>query len=261
MSKIVYLLLAFCMVGAPASAQITPIIKNQLQSPDWEDREKAYKTLAEQKSPSPEAKKALIDLLQLEDAPESYPPIPPELIGNKEYEGPLGWMDYVSRLMETVMQIVEREPRRQDALKALCDNHDYGVPSDISDWFAKHGDQTANYFLAAATGKITGLSAPHQAHAIEVLAQIIKWERTPGTAHRLNPSDVQLLDQAIRTEMDDSRHEVRQSAIWALGTTGTSDDLALLDRIVTTGGQGGEDKDLAKSAAIVIRRRIATDKK
>jgi len=248
-----------CFIGVSAHGQTMAEISAQLRSNTWLDREKAFHVLANRPPVSrAEAEAAIVTLLQTENSPDSTPAIDPDVANRTDHDGPLDYERYVSALLNSVMEIADREPQRSDVWRALLDTRGYGAPSKLSLWFAKHGDKTANYFLGAARSGAAGVS--FQETAITVLAEMIAFERSPATKHTLASSDVQLLEETIRSPQSSSTVGVRMEAIKALGEFGTVADLQMLDRIAATDSYSEDGiyfyRIVARFAAQAIRTRI-----
>jgi len=258
---IVVMLVAF---GTTARTQTSLDITRELRSENWNDRTKAYRALNAQRL-TPEIESAFIALLDKEDSPGSRPVADPKIENAAGYEGPLDYFDYVASLQETIMQILERDPERNDGWLALFRSA-YGAPSDLTAWFAKHADRTMNYFLSTAQGKTTDTSIPQRARAVRVLGQIARYENDPATNHHLQQNARRSVDSVIRFLLADPNETIRGTAVLTLSEIGGEEDLAILDRVAATDSyfdpdRGYEIRMDARLATEIIRKRLATQPK
>lgn len=252
------LILGLSLPGA--QGQLQPDVTAKLQSAHWQEREVAYKSLAQEKTRSPDEDTALVALLLKENAfrrqPEGAHPDPDDIDDGE-------FVQYTSSLSGTVQEIAEKNPERPDVWPALLGSA-YGAPSDLTKFFAAHADKTASFFLAAANGNLPGPSMPD---VLVALAQIVSYERDPAEHHHLSIADVQLIERTIRDRMYNPDIVTRMGAVDALGIIGNADDLKLLDEMAATDPTYDSDSKyyplrvVARSAAEDLRRRLSQTKR
>jgi len=258
--------LVFLGLAASAGGQIRPDVTAKLRSADWTDRQLGYQIIAAKKDRSEQENTALVSLLLREESPNHGSP-PGQPAGDYGE----AFAEYVGHLTDTVRQIADKEPQRSDVWPALLTSS-YNTQSAFARWLASHSDKTAPYFLALANALRPG---PRSADALVILAQMINYERDPGTDHHLNPAEVQVLDRTIREKLrgptgserlSDEEELVRIQAITALGIMGTAADLDLLDGIVATDPYYDAEigyypfRVNARYAAKALRARLADQK-
>jgi hypothetical protein len=266
MLKVLFFVVSLCVFVPSSSGEISPQVGAKLKSHQWKERAEAYNLLAGQKTQSPEENAALVALLQLEDAPNSWPRRDPVDARRNDDDGDDGYNAYIDSLVGKVMKIADQEPQRPDAWAALFGGG-YGAPSAVTSLFARHADKTAPYFLTAARGAFPGLPDSRRADALIVLAQIINFERDPATSHHLVSADLQLIEQTIRGMLTDRVVLVRMQALTAVGMIGTADDLAMLDQVAEADPYYDTEhkfypyRVMAHAAAKDLRSRLAAPSK
>jgi hypothetical protein len=255
-------LLTFCGVIASACAQVPPEIAGELNSVSWTERASAFQTLAQDVNRSPEVNAALVALLVKED----------EIVRAAFLDGPgasekygEAYGEYVSLVGETVQKIADDQPETAGVWSALL-RMPYNPDSMFGRWLASHGDKTANFLLSTAQRNDHYFQ---KWDALTVLAQIVSYENNSSTVHRLNQSDVRVIDATVRAGLDDTDDLVRYTAVMALAIMGTRDDVARLEKIaasdpqvITSGGLSGTEirfpiREAAKDAASRLKKRLA----
>jgi hypothetical protein len=258
-------LLLTCGLFFVASGQVRPDLAVRLQSTDWRERAAAYRYLADEKNRTADENSALVALLLSEKTPALRPatgPSAPDDSSENDHDPNPDFVQYMDSLVHTVMEVADREPKRSDVWPALLAVASFDGNSVMMPWFARHSDQVAPYFLAAAKNSFSG----QRGGALIGLAKIASYERDPMTIHHLGQSDVQLLDRTIRDNLDSADVVVRMQAIAAVGIMGNADDLNLLDRIAASDTYYDAANDLypyrvsARVAAKNIRKRLASQR-
>jgi hypothetical protein len=184
---------ALTFLAASAYGQIKPDVAAKLRSAEWTERAEAYRLLTAQKNRSPEEETALVALLLREETPAPGPPPPPPKpdarLDNDHYPAS-ELAEYMDALVNTVMEIADREPQRSDVWPELLAVASYNGSSIMMPLFARHAEQTASYFLAAAKGSVHNLPEIYRAGALVGLAKIISYERDSPAKRSLTSAEL-----------------------------------------------------------------------
>jgi hypothetical protein len=201
--------------------QLATNVTAGLRSAHWNERYAAYRALAAKENRSRAEDTALVALLAQE----------PELIGREigsENPGE-GYAEYEGQLQDTVAKIAEKDPERADVWPLLATCYNDGDTA-FGRWIATHADKTVGLIEPCAKSTNTFF----RANGLTSLAQIVAYERQPGTARHLDSKKVQVLEAEVRAGLGDSDAAVRMEAATALAIMGTQDDIAVLQNIAAT---------------------------